>query len=160
MDDSDALLPTLDVIRDLATVNLRVRSKLEDSSRALTPKASALPGGEGNLVLTDAGSLSGTPFYLAPELRFSPSASPQVADMFSFGVLAYELLTNKKPFQEPVIYQSIPDSTPLSFSSGLDALDALILRCLSFEPKERPTAHELNIELQGLVELVAVSPTI
>jgi len=58
-----------------------------------------LPGGEESPPgLTTTGSLLGTPLYLAPELvRFGQAS--RSSDIYSFGVLAYEILGGKPPFQ-------------------------------------------------------------
>ena len=54
--------------------------------------AESLPG------LTTTGSLMGTPLYMAPELLRRGKAS-RSSDIYSFGVLAYEILGGKPPFQ-------------------------------------------------------------
>ncbi|HWM89301.1 MAG TPA: serine/threonine-protein kinase [Thermoanaerobaculia bacterium] len=57
------------------------------------------PGGEESSPgLTTTGSLLGTPLYLAPELVRLGQAS-RSSDIYSFGVLAYEILGGKPPFQ-------------------------------------------------------------
>src|SRR5215213_574645 len=48
--------------------------------------------------LTATGSLVGTPLYVAPELIRQQAAS-RASDLYSFGVIAYELLTGHPPFQ-------------------------------------------------------------
>jgi serine/threonine protein kinase len=58
------------------------------------------PPGEASATAT--GALPGTPLYAAPELIRSGRAS-RASDIYSFGVLAYELLGGKPPFQGPVM---------------------------------------------------------
>lgn len=48
--------------------------------------------------LTSTGSLLGTPLYVAPELIWQQPAS-RASDLYSFGVIAYELLAGHPPFQ-------------------------------------------------------------
>jgi CHASE2 domain-containing sensor protein len=48
--------------------------------------------------LTETGSLLGTPLYVAPELIRQQAAS-RASDLYSFGVIAYELLAGHPPFQ-------------------------------------------------------------
>jgi serine/threonine protein kinase len=48
--------------------------------------------------LTGTGSLLGTPLYVAPELIRQQAAS-RASDLYSFGVIAYELLAGHPPFQ-------------------------------------------------------------
>jgi hypothetical protein len=55
-------------------------------------------GGESPPGLTTTGSLLGTPLYLAPELVQLGEAS-RSSDIYSFGVIAYEILGGKPPFQ-------------------------------------------------------------
>ncbi|MFZ9889427.1 MAG: protein kinase domain-containing protein, partial [Myxococcota bacterium] len=55
-----------------------------------------------SLDLTGTGALSGTPHYIAPELARSGSPNDVRADLYSFGVLAYELLVGKRPFGTPI----------------------------------------------------------
>jgi serine/threonine-protein kinase len=95
--------------------------------------------------LTQAGALMGTPLYMPPEAWFGPVRHPS-ADVFSFGVVAYEALTGRAPFDLEAIARmragkSIPSPSPLS---GVRAeVAALVLRCLRAEPSERPTAKAI-----------------
>ncbi len=106
--------------------------------------------------LTGAGLLIGTPRYMAPELsRGGGDPSPR-ADVFSFGVLAYELLAGQKPFREPPCLSvlrrhTLEPALPLAEQvAGLPAsLGVLLDRCLAFEPGERPTAAELVEQFAG-----------
>jgi serine/threonine protein kinase len=66
------------------------------------PKPEGLPAGEeGPPELTATGSLQGTPLYAAPELIRYGKAS-RASDIYSFGVLAYEILGGKPPFRGSV----------------------------------------------------------
>ena len=63
------------------------------------PSSVTSPGGEQSSPrLTTTGLLLGTPLYLAPELVRHGEAS-RSSDIYSFGVLAYEILGGKPPFQ-------------------------------------------------------------
>lgn len=65
--------------------------------------------GQGVYKLGDLGTLrrvddpsaeyAGSPHYLAPELFLGARPSP-ASDAYAFGVLAYEVLTGRRPFQE------------------------------------------------------------
>lgn len=62
-------------------------------------RSGTLPSGKENSPeLTTTGSLLGTPLYVAPELVRLGQAS-RASDIYSFGVLAYEILGGKPPFQ-------------------------------------------------------------
>jgi|SRR5882672_1350671 len=86
----------------------------------------------------------GTPSYMAPEQLQAEPISNRV-DIFSFGVTAYELLTNQKPFpgETPAqILQKQLDRSefvaPRQYNPDLPAgLEKVILRCLESDPKER-----------------------
>ncbi len=100
--------------------------------------------------LTQTGVLMGTPRYMAPELGAGAKLARPSSDMFSLGVIAYEILTGTTPFREaPAVLRmqglSYPPPTPLSAACpGIDpALAALFERCLLKEPSDRPRAREL-----------------
>ncbi len=113
----------------------------------------ALPG-----QVTQAGLITGTPLYMAPELG-DPSASPTAAaDVFAFGVVAYELLAGRHPFVEaPVVLclrgQSIP--VPASLASVMPGADprliAILDRCLALNAASRPDASAVHLMLRGTV---------
>ena len=91
--------------------------------------------------LTRAGDLFGTPDYMAPELASGTREAKPSSDIFSFGIIAYEMLTGQTPFPEPPLIARlhgraivIPSNRPV---------DPLVMRCLSTDPAKRPTANEL-----------------
>nr|CAD38824.1 NIMA-related kinase [Crithidia fasciculata] len=98
-------------------------------------------------VSLDVGSsFCGTPYYLAPELWERKRYSKK-ADMWSLGVILYELLTLHRPFKGPsqreimqqVLYGKY-DPFPCPVSASMKALlDPL----LSKDPEDRPTTQQL-----------------
>ena len=86
----------------------------------------------------------GTPAYMAPE-QLSGQAIDQRVDAFSFGVAAYELLTNQKPFpgeSSTEILRAQTDRTnfltPRQLNPDIPAgLEKTILKCLEREPEKR-----------------------
>ena len=100
---------------------------------------------------TRPGSLSGTPQYLAPEQILGEPAGPR-SDLFSVGVVAYELATGVRPFDGPTdgaVYNAILNRTPPPPSAVRpslgDRLDNLILRALEKDPELRfQTAGDLR----------------
>lgn len=100
--------------------------------------------------LTQVGALLGTPNYMAPELAAGSRLAQAASDLFSFGVLAYELLTGDLPFSEPPILQVIANKGVLTCEPLAKrcpdlhpALIAALERCLAVDPATRPTAHDL-----------------
>jgi serine/threonine-protein kinase len=116
----------------------------------VTPNASlrlidfdlALPVPEVPKKLT--GKNPGTPSYMAPEQFLGEPISNRV-DIFSYGVTAYELLTNQKPFpgETPAdILNKQRDRsdfiTPRQYNPDLpEKLEQVILRCIELDPEKR-----------------------
>ena len=102
---------------------------------------------EGAEVLTQSNVAMGTANYMAPEQRRDARRADHRADLYSFGVMAYELLTGELPVGR--------FAAPSKLVPGLDrGWDALIERCLEAEPAARPhSALELSNALEGLAGL-------
>src|SRR5207237_998492 len=95
--------------------------------------------------MTSLGVALGTPAYMSPE---QASADPSVdhrADIYSFGVLAYELLTGQPPFAGRTPQHLLaahvteaPEAITRRRASLPPALAALVMRCLEKRPADRP----------------------
>lgn len=99
----------------------------------------------------------GTPAYMAPEQLQRQPIDPR-ADIFAYGVAAYELLTNQKPFpgENPgeILARQLDLSGPLPpREHNVDippALEKVILRCIAREPEKRyPFMSVLVRDLQS-----------
>jgi serine/threonine protein kinase len=92
--------------------------------------------------LTRVGMRIGTPWYMSPE-QVKGLRVDKRADIFSFGVVLYELLTYTKPFQgddTTVLYKILHEEPPpiQLEESGLNAeLQRILSRCLAKEPEQR-----------------------
>jgi len=108
--------------------------------------------------LTTAGVALGTPAYMAPEQVAADPAIDVRADIYSFGVTAYELLTGATPFAG-VTGRAAMAAHVLEAPKPVDAvrreipatLAALVMRCLAKDPDDRPqTASAIVAELDSI----------
>jgi serine/threonine-protein kinase len=132
------------VHRDLKASNISVREedgppvvKLLDFGIAkLTQDDPGTPG------LTVKGSRLGTPYAMAPEqIRGDPV--DERADIYSLGVLVYQMLTGSYPFTAPSpqeierLHLDAVPPRPSRFAPVSPALEAVIIRCLEKRPEGR-----------------------
>src|SRR5690606_19796989 len=105
--------------------------------------------------LTQVGQVLGDPRYLSPEqLRTEPTTDE--ADVYSMGVVGYEILTLEGPFGHgrPVeiatAHLTKPPRPIRELRSDVAAdLASLLERCLSKRPEHRPSAAEVAAALAG-----------
>jgi len=95
--------------------------------------------------LTQAGTVIGTPTYMAPEQATGDAATDHRADLYSFGCLGYELFTGHPPFQAESSHLLIAAhiaTTPRPITELRAELSptisALIAQCLEKDPRRRP----------------------
>lgn len=105
--------------------------------------------------LTQAGCIVGTPVFMAPELGLDPPVISAAADIFSFGVLAHQLLTGQRPYAEPpvmAVAEGRPPPEP-QLALGLipRPLHAPLRACLSFDAGARPSAARLAEVIEALI---------
>lgn len=98
---------------------------------------------------TAHGSIRGTPGYMAPERWRGASGAPPI-DIWSLGVLLYELAAGKRPYDDRpfMIHTLIKEVTSATPAPGLDgrvsdALRLLVAQCLEKQPEKRPSAAEV-----------------
>jgi serine/threonine protein kinase len=100
--------------------------------------------------LTKVGGIIGTPKYLAPEQIGGQPASPQ-SDVWSLGVLFYEMLTGVEPFDSdsiPMLYMQICEARfqmPEKLNPAIEPqVSQIVARCLKANAAERfQTAREV-----------------
>jgi serine/threonine-protein kinase len=109
-------------------------------------------------VKTQTGVLLGSPQYMSPE-QVSGQSLDGRADLFSLGVVLYEMLTGVKPFDAPDLTQvlfwvvNMPAKAPSERRPGLPAVvDYIVARALKKKADERyATAAELAEELRKVL---------
>ena len=120
-------------------------------------KAVRAATGSGSL-LTSMGVALGTPAYMAPEQAAADPQVDQRADIYSAGVVAYEMLCGRPPFSGMPPQQLLAahvTQTPLPIAvarpSVPAALGELVMRCLAKKPSDRvQRADELLAQLDAM----------
>lgn len=127
--------------------------------------------------LTSVGEIFGTPEYMAPEQGTSTEAGP-AADVYSLGVILFELLSGDLPFEAPnaptMLVKHLSEPVPHVRDRAPkvpEALDELIHSMMAKSPADRPVdaqavqvrltriAAELGIEVPTEPELEAPPPS-
>ncbi len=125
--------------------------------RDLKP-ANVMLDGRGQVMLTDFGLAgiadqiegaevrNGTPAYMAPEQLAGKEVTAK-SDIYSLGLVLYEILTGKRPFEADTLdeLQRIRSNTSLRNPSTLvkdldPRVERVILRCLDPDPQKRPAS--------------------
>lgn len=111
--------------------------------------------------LTGRGMTLGTPAYMAPEQAAADPAVDHRADIYAFGVMAYEILTGSLPFagrstQAMLAAHAIdkPEAIERRRPGLPHALAALVMRCLEKRPADRPQSAA---ELLQLLDSLGIS---
>jgi predicted ATPase len=148
------------VHRDIKPANLMVRGdgivKVLDFGLARRLPADPDRGSGPGSRTTDPDTRISTPLYMSPE-QIRGEGVGAASDIFSLGVVLYELATGRHPFaadSEAGLLHAIVAQEPLP-PARLNpevptALDALILHMLAKDPHRRPTAPEVDAALAGL----------
>jgi DNA-binding winged helix-turn-helix (wHTH) protein len=100
--------------------------------------------------VTEDGAILGTLHYMSPEQVQGKDAGT-ASDIFSFGVLLYEMTTGRRAFDGETsadVMAAILKTEPVP--TAWAALDALLGRCLAKRPDERCSAGELQAALAAL----------
>jgi len=165
---ADALTTAHDggiVHRDLKPANVMVsdegmRVKVLDFGLAKLAEAED-PAGDTEMAtrtaVTQVGSILGTPHYMSPE-QARGEACDHRSDLFSFGVMLYEMATGERPFKGrssiELLSSVLKDSVPSVYEikPGLPpGLGTIIERCLEKAPAARyQTAGEIRDDLHAL----------
>jgi serine/threonine-protein kinase len=155
--------------RDLKPENVMIepRRGAPDSVKVLDfgiAKVLALGGAASTL--TQAGLVCGTPGYMSPEQLRGGDVDGR-SDLFSLGVVLYEMLTHKLPFdsQTPMemLHRHLSDPVPPPSQRGgrpvSPALERIVLQALSTAREERPASAEAMRDALLAATLTAPEPS-
>ena len=141
--------------RDLKTHNLLLNSSWEC-------KVADFGISTVNPTVTRAMTCIGTPVYMAPEV-LSKNKYSEKADVFSFGVVLYEIFTGKLPYSDPpfdkmnqaqLMYQIVELEARPPLDGLIISLQQLIRDCWNMDPRMRPSFAEIIVRLRRMkVEL-------
>lgn len=143
------------VHRDVKPANIVISSrgqiKISDFGVA------QLPSGD----LTQAGTILGTPKYMSPE-QIQGKRLDGRSDLFSLGVILYELLTGKHPFTgdglATIMYKILheqPVDPALGNPDCPPGMRQIIARCLAKDKEERyPKAADVAADLRQMAEIL------
>jgi len=109
-------------------------------------------------ITTGSGLAIGTPAYMAPEQAAGDPSTDHRADIYAFGVLAYELLAGRAPFASrppsEILAAHIAEAPQPLAALRTDlppGLAALVMSCLAKRPSDRPqTAADVRNAIEAL----------
>ena len=140
------------VHRDLKPANLFLTPAPDGSARVKLLDfgiSKAMEAEGGNLALTDATAMVGSPYFMSPEQLRSAHAVDARTDIWSLGVVLYQLVTGSLPFRatqatELAARIAADPPSPITRADVPEALRAVVARCLEKQPSARyPTAIDL-----------------
>jgi hypothetical protein len=99
--------------------------------------------------LTHTGFVFGTPLYMAPELAGGVKDASPSCDLWSLGILAYQVARGEVPFVEPpVLATGVWKLPALDVHEIAEPLRSVVRGCLDIDPSRRPTASEVAVLLR------------
>src|ERR1700722_3314629 len=118
--------------------------------------------------ITGKNEIVGTLYYMSPEQLQSQATGQEIdgrSDIFSFGIVLYELLTGKRAFDgtspASVIAAIMERPAPSIASVAPPALNRLLQRCLAKDPDDRwQSARDLKAELEWIASASAEGPVV
>lgn len=93
--------------------------------------------------LTNAGEVHGSPYYVSPEQVDGSSSGDLRSDLYSLGIMFYEMLTGHRPFQGKTIMDIIhahKTAAVPTLPTALSHFQPLIHQLLAKQPAQRPAS--------------------
>ncbi|MBI1271084.1 protein kinase [bacterium] len=114
---------------------------------------------EESLMLTRTGQIVGSASYMSPEQCSGKKPVDTRTDIYSLGVIMYEMLTGSLPYKGETFLETIYLKTtelPAPFPENLEnppGLENLVLKCLMVQPEDRPQSmEEVNAALRTIAD--------
>jgi eukaryotic-like serine/threonine-protein kinase len=137
---------------------------LDEEGRAKVTDFGIARAGASDMTLT--GSIMGTAQYLSPEQAQGQAVS-EASDLYAIGVVLYELLTGRVPFEgETAVtialqHVSRAPRPPSTLNAAVpQALDAIVLRALEKDPAARYRSAEQAIAALDAVRATLLTPSV
>lgn len=100
---------------------------------------------------------TGTPYWMAPELLRKESNNTAESDVYSFGIILYELYSRKDPYEgedpcrvlDEIVDKNINKRPPVPLSCPSKVAEIMV-ECLDGNPEKRPTFEEIDLRVRRL----------
>ena len=141
------------VHRNLSPANILVGA---DGHARLTGFDFARPGTDHSRTIAQDIVDDLEPSYMAPEIQGAPGAATPSSDLFSLGLVLYELFTSERPFKTPTelserkaVFAVKPSAVRPQLN---ESFDVWLQKLCAYEPGQRPSAAAALAELRALLE--------
>src|SRR4051812_20000333 len=160
--DNVLLAGTSATVTDFGIAKALLTAVATDPSQSAQPASHSNKSTTSKTGLTQLGTTLGTPAYMAPEQAAADPATDQRADIYSFGIMAYEMLVGAVPFKSKTPQALLaaqltatPPTIPARRTDVPVALAQLVMRCLEKERDKRPQSANEIAELLENPDMVS-----